>query len=356
LALARTHFIFVAQLLILGITAPAALVLPGVAWVRQTYGERFYPPVQATVTAWSNQTRTSLFDVTIIVAMGLLLGGWGWWVWSARRHRSAWPVVRGLLGTATAATVVYLWFLLAWGLNYARAPIESIVPFDTGRVTTIAVRALAEHAVRQANLTHAAAHQAGFPALDSVPPALASALHEVEREFGRQRATVLAHPKRSLLSPFFRASGVSGMLGPFFLETLLNPDLTGPERPFVLAHEWAHLAGFAPEADASFVGILASLRADTPAQYSAWLELVSEASNQLQPVTRGLVLAELAPGPRADREAINERLKALVRPVERAAWATYDRALKSQGVAEGVQSYSRVVQLLLGTNALKVAS
>ena len=71
----------------------------------------------------------------------------------------------------------------------------------------------------------------------------------------------MATPKWSIFTPFYRASGVSGQLGPFFLETLLNPDLTGPERPAVLAHEWAHLSGYAPESDASFVGLLAALRA-----------------------------------------------------------------------------------------------
>jgi len=142
------------------------------------------------------------------------------------------------------------------------------------------------------------------------------------------------------------------MLAPFFLETLVNPDLTGPERPFVLAHEWAHLSGFAPEADASYVGFLAAWRADDAARYSAWLDLVTEASSQLQPVTRGLVLERLGPGPRSDLAAINARLRSLVRPVERAAWATYDQMLKSQGVEEGIRSYSRVVELLLATGAV----
>jgi hypothetical protein len=68
------------------------------------------------------------------------------------------------------------------------------------------------------------------------------------------------------------------------------------------------------------------------------------------------VLKGLAEGPRSDQAAINARLRALVPQVERVAWATYDRALKSQGVAEGVESYSRVVQLLLGTGALTIGS
>jgi len=181
-------------------------------------------------------------------------------------------------------------------------------------------------------------------------------LHQVEKELGRPRPTVMATPKWSIFTPFYRASGVSGQLGPFFLETLLNPDLTGPERPAVLAHEWAHLSGYAPESDASFVGLLAALRAGPAAEYSAWLDLVSESVNQLQPVTQRIVLEKLAQGPRDDQAAIRERLKKLVRPVEQVAWSSYDRMLKSQGVDEGIQSYSRVIQLLIGTDALKVPS
>jgi len=68
------------------------------------------------------------------------------------------------------------------------------------------------------------------------------------------------------------------------------------------------------------------------------------------------VLEKLEAGPRQDEDAIRERLKALVPPVEKVAWSSYDRMLKSQGVDEGIQSYSRVIQLLIGTDALKVPS
>ena len=318
------------------------------------YSKRYYPALQAALTASSNALAPALFDGAIIIFIAVLIGGWGWWIRCARKQRSFRPIGRGVIGTLTLASIMYLWFLAAWGLNYARPPLESVLAFDRSRITPLAVRALAERAVGEANRTHAAAHAAGFPAIVEMPAPLAAALHAVERELGRPRPTVLAQPKRSLLSPFFRAAGVSGMLGPFFLETLLNPDLTGPERPSVLAHEWAHLAGYASEADASYVGFLAAVRADPASQYSAWLDLVSEAASQLQPITQRLVLEQLAAGPRADQEAIRERLKALVKPVEQVAWTTYDRMLKSQGVEDGVQSYSRVVQLILGTNAVLV--
>lgn len=336
-----------------GVIAAAAIVglfPPPAAFVERWYAKGAYPALQATITSASNLPGLALFDAALVIVSSLLIGGWVWWIRGARKQRSFRPIVRGVVGTITGAAIIDLWFLAAWGLNYARPPLESVLAYDASRITPLAVRALAERAVSEANRTYDAAHAAGFPAIADTPAPLAAALHDVERELGRPRPTVLAQPKRSLLSPFFRASGVSGMVGPFFLETLLNPDLTGPERPFVLVHEWAHLSGYALESDASYVGLLAALRADPASQYSAWLELMSEAANQLQPITQRLVLEPLAPGPRADLEAIRERLKALVKPVQRVSWRTYDRMLKSQGVEEGVQSYSRVIQLLLGTN------
>ncbi len=327
---------------------------PAPPTVERFYSRGAYPAIQAQLTPLSNRTTVALFDI-ILVAFGLaVIVGWIRYVKRARKQRSLWPIVRGIATTTTGAAIVYLWFLTAWGLNYARLPLESQLPYDAARVTPVAVRLLAEHAVRAANRTYAAAHAAGFPGVHDSPRALIDSLHHVERELGRPRPTVVARPKTSWLSPFFRASGVSGMLAPFYLETLLNPDLTGPERLIVLAHEWAHLSGHAPESDASFVGYLAALRAGPAAEYSAWLDLVSESVNQLQPVTQQLVLKNLEAGPRQDQAAIRERLKALVQPVERVAWSAYDQMLKSQGVEEGVRSYSRVIQLLLGTNALKL--
>jgi len=331
-----------------------ALFPPPAPVVERFYARWIYPSIQANLTALSNRTSLAFFDLTLSLTILAVIGGWIYWLRRVRRERSINPIGRGLFGTLTGAAIVYLWFLAAWGFNYARPPLETMVPYDASRVTPSAVRLLADYAVREANRTHAAAHAAGFPALHDSPPPLVDALHQVERELGRPQPTRVAQPKTSWLSPFFRASGVSGMLAPFYLETLLNPDLTGPERPIVLAHEWAHLSGYAPESDASFVGYLAALRAGPAAEYSAWLELVSESANQLQPITQRLVLQKLEAGPRRDQEAIRERLKALVQPVQRAAWSTYDQMLKSQGVEEGVQSYSRVIQLLIGANPLKI--
>jgi hypothetical protein len=342
------------QAVILLMAAAVAMFPPGGASVERYYWRGLYPVIQANMTALSNRVPISLFDVTVVILVAIVIGIWFSSIRAARKKQALRSLARGLVATLTVLALVYLWFLAAWGFNYARPPLEEEIAFDKSKVTPQAVRVLAEHAIAEANRTHGAAHAAGFPAIDDRPQALIDALHAVEKELGRPRPTIMATPKWTIFSPYYRAAGVSGQLGPFFLETLLNPDLTGPERLAVLGHEWAHLSGFAPESDASFVGLLAALRAGPAGEYSAWLDLVAEATNQLQPVTQRLVLQQLGPGPREDQNAIRERLKYRVQPVERAAWASYDQMLRSQGVEEGVQSYSRVIELLIGTNVLKL--
>lgn len=344
----------IVQVVVIGAALLVAAFRPGRLTVENVYAQRWYPLLQANLTALSNQLPIALFDIALVMVVLLVIATWVIALKRAKKKRLR-GIGQALVSTLTIAAVVYLWFLAAWGFNYARQPLEARLPYDTSRVTPAAVRALAEHAISEANRTYAAGHAAGFPAVDAMPPRLITALQEVERELGRPRTTVIAQPKYSLLTPYFRAASVSGMCAPFFLETLVNPDLTPPERPYVLAHEWAHLSGYAPEDEASFVGLLAALRAGPAAEYSGWLELAFTAIAQLQPVTQRLVLQNLADGPRRDQQAIYDRVMgARVEAVDRAAWVTYDHMLKSQGVEEGVQSYSRVIQLLLGTDALKL--
>jgi hypothetical protein len=335
------------------LAALAAALAGAPAQAVRLYGEWFYPRLQATLTPLSNRTTLPLFD---IIWMGLVLGVLvTLWLAARRawRRRSLRPLGSMLLTMAAIAGGLYLWFVLAWGYNYRRPAVEAAVPrFSAERVTPAALRALAERAVLRANELYPVAHADGFPAGDAVPRALIESLHDVEHALGRATPTAPSVPKRPLTAPYMRAVGVSGMLAPLLLETYLNPDLTGPERPYVLAHEWAHLSGFAPEEDASFVGVLAALRADVPAQYSAWLFLVSEAGLRLPIAARREVLGRLAAGPRRDLDAIAERLNDRVAWLDRASWVAYDRAIKSQGAELGVAGYGRVIELLLGSGVL----
>ena len=247
-------------------------------------------------------------------------------------------IVAAMTRTLLLAVVALTWFQLAWGLNYARPPVDERLALPRGVPVEEEVAALLARAVDDANRDHPAAHAAGFPGARDVPAALVAALHEVEREDGRPRPTVPGRPKLTLLAPYFRMAGVDGLTAPAMLETLLNPDLTGPERPFVVAHEWAHLAGYAPEADANFVAWRVTQRAGVASRYSGWLFLLGESRTAgAARARRREASAELAAGPRDDLAAIDRRAAAQVDLVQRVGWRVYDGYLRSQGVPEGVR-------------------
>ena len=258
---------------------------------------------------------------------------------------------RWALRTTVAAAACYVVFLVAWGLNYRRLPLEKKLRYDADAVTAGAARDAAQLTVSRLNGLFTRAHATPPDERNgAVDASLVAAFARTTRDLGASGTTVPARPKRTLLDLYFRPAAVAGMTDPFFLETLIESDLLPMERPFVIAHEWSHLAGFANEGEANFVGFLACSRADAPAQYSGWQFLFGELVNSLPRNARAEVIARLDPGPRDDLRAIAARLARDVRPrVSAVAWRVYDRYLKANRIEEGAASYAQVVRLVLGT-------
>jgi len=130
------------------------------------------------------------------------------------------------------------------------------------------------------------------------------------RQLGRPELSLPGQPKYSLLlTPFFTSAGVDGMIDPLALETIVHPELLPFERPFILAHEWAHLAGQADEAEASAIGWLACMQGDPTLAYSASVYLILEAGSQLPSSDWHVLAAKLDPGVSADISAVGLRLQ-----------------------------------------------
>jgi len=332
---------------VVGIACAAFVIpLPAVA-IEQVYSGSIYPAVQRVLTSFSNLVPFALFDV-LIVGLPVV------WVTLAARdiagsRRRLQTAGRWALRTLAAAASLYLVFLLTWGLNYRRVPLERKLKYDANAVTSEAARDVAVLTVSRVNALYAPAHAARDRTPQTDAP-LAEAFARTTRELGATGTTVPARPKRTILDLYFRPAAVAGMTDPFFLETLVEGNLLEIERPFVVAHEWSHLAGFADEGEANFAGWLTCTRADALSQYSGWLSLFGELMNSVPRADRAAVMAGLAGGPRDDLRAIAARLARDVKPrVSAAGWRVYNEYLKANRVEAGTASYAQVVRLVLGT-------
>lgn len=333
--------------------AVAALVPTPAAWVEQAYSRQWYLVVQRILTPVSGVVGFSLLDVLAVVGL-LGLGCW-WWrdlrrtPGSARRARAV-GLTRLALHTAAAAAVLYLVFLALWGLNYRRMPLTDKLDYDAARISPPALVSLASESVERLNALHAPAAAEPWPTLEAHPERFGAAFELVQRRLGASRTALAGRPKTTLLTAYFRRAGIDGMLSPFTLEVLVNGAVLPFERPFLVAHEWSHLAGYADESEASFVGVLICLAGDVQSRYSAWLFLSQQLVRHLPADARERVWAKLDDGPRADLRAIAARLREAVPVVRRGASRVYDRYLRANRVAAGIASYGLVVDLLLGTD------
>jgi hypothetical protein len=324
--------------------AVAVIPIPPAA-VERLYSLGLYPFLQPAVTSMSNGVPVALLDC-------LLLGvGFGWLAFAIRDARAGLlrAAFRILARSAVWAAALYLLFVAVWGLNYRRVRLADRVPFDASAVTADAARAAGLVTVAQLNALSERAHGEGWDASAGIDPVLAGAFGRALSDIGFPPGAIVGRPKRTLLDWYFRRAGVDGMTDPFFLETLVAVGVLPFERPFVIAHEWGHLAGIANEGDANFVGWIACMRGSIAHRYSGWLFLYSELSRAVGSRDRASLAQVLTPGPRADLQAIRDRLAREVNPrVSEAGWRVYDSYLKANRVQEGTASYAEVVRLVLG--------
>ena len=341
----------------LGVVAAAAvvaLVPTPAAWVERLYSRQLYLVAQRIVTSASSLVGFSLLDPLVVLG----IGGLGWWWWRALRHptegRRVRAVGRMMLNTAAVAALLYLAFVVAWGLNYRREPLTAKLDYEPDRISSTALAEFTVESVGHVNTLYAAADRGAWPAFDDLPRRFAPAFVEVQRRLGATRTAIVGRPKTTLLSAYFRRAGIDGMMNPFSLEVLVNHTVLPYERPFLVAHEWAHLAGYANEAEASFVGFLVCLAGDAQSRYSAWLFLVPQLVRHLPDDERADAYAALDDGPRRHLREIAARLSRAVPLVRRNASRVYDRFLRANRVDDGIASYGLVVDLVLGTDGTSV--
>ena len=316
--------------------------------IERGYSTSTYPKIQAVLTPVSNFVPFALFDVLTVGAVVVLILAVVFAGVRAKAERRVRPLVGLLASTVTSAAIVYLVFLAVWGLNYRRVPMEQRLAFDRGAPSAEQVVTLGFEAIRRMNGLYAVAHRTGWEPDPRDDRALIDAYAFVQQKLSDASSAVPGRLKSSIYGAYFRWTTVDGMVDPFALEVLANPDLLPFERTFVAAHEWAHLAGFADESEANFVAWLTCVRAGAAAQYSGWLSLYWQIGSEVGPDDRRRLWDAVAEGPRGDVQAINDRLQRGQLPFLRnASWRVYDKYLRANRVEEGIRSYGKVITLIL---------
>ena len=158
-------------------------------------------------------------------------------------------------------------------------------------------------------------------------------------------------PKPVAVSWILSVQQCSGVYSPFTIEANYNNDMTEYNIPHTVCHELSHLRGFMREDEASFIGYLACLGSeDADYRYSGYLLGWIHAGNALAKMdyeTYNRIHAMLDPAVIADLEENSAFWVQYEGEVAEVQEKVNDAYLKANGQVHGVQSYGRVVDLML---------
>ncbi len=168
-------------------------------------------------------------------------------------------------------------------------------------------------------------------------------------------------PKPLYTSDFFSQQSICGYYFPFSLEANYNDVMYIMNKPATMCHELAHLRGYILEDEANFISYLACIQSEDPVfRYSGYLSVLNYLDNDFyravgknkeaylaQPVISKQVREDNIFLTREEWDRINDKALIDTEVVEKVSDTLVDTTLKVNGVADGIVSYSRVVELLL---------
>jgi len=251
----------------------------------------------------------------------------------------------------------YFLFTLMWGLNYHRRPAQELFQLDQRAVSGPELEQLCRTLIRLTNqsrlqvtqnqtqpLTLALSHDQLISQAPQGFRLLAAAYPELRYTYPAVKQVYI--PK--LMSWF----GIGGIYFPFTGEANVNMDPPNYLLPETICHEMAHQIGFASEDEANFIAYLVCRLHPEPAfQYSGNLMALRYAMNRLQyawPAAFARLERAFSPGLKKDLEHNRLYWESFQNPLEIITDSIQDLFLKVNDQDEGLQSYSRVVELLMG--------
>lgn len=318
------------------------------------YSVHIYPFIVGTVGHLAGLFSFSLSELAAYVLIVLLVGSLihaG--VRGIRKKQGGAELLQWASGLFLAASILAFLYVLNCGINYRRVSFSEKSDIYTVEYTAADLKQtcvwLTEEVNARAGLV--SRDEAGVMKMTDVD---GGAAVTAMRYLGGQYPALSGYyprPKGLLVSGILSWQGITGVYSPFTVEANYNADMPAYNIPFTACHELSHLRGFMQEEEANFIAFLACRDAEREDfQYSGYLMAWIYSTNALRQADAGA--AEEV------RSRLDQRVETDLKANSR-FWNTYEGAiaevsnkvndtyLKVNGQTDGVQSYDRMVDLIV---------
>lgn len=273
---------------------------------------------------------------------------------------------------------IYVWFYIAWGLNYSQPNIYQRTGMMPAKVSEKVFREFAyryadslnslseERRVKSEETAFNGQRESQFNGIvdDGLKNRVRDAVLKGYNQIGHKEGINTSfnphpHVKTMVFTPLSSMAGVTGSMAPFFCEFTLNGDIRPHDYPAIYAHEYAHFLGIANEGEANFYSyIVCTSSTDKAVKFSGYYHIFFHVLRNVFDVLGEKegekflkhIRPEIIRLAKDDRHYwLSKRSKVL----DAAQDFIFDLYLKGNHVSEGRKSYSGVVALILAWEELQ---
>jgi hypothetical protein len=276
------------------------------------------------------------------------------WFWNKRKSwRLNWK--NNLLMVLSVLSVFYFFFHILWAFNYYREPLFEKMSIERdytdADLLTFTKKLIAKTNAVQSQIAKNDSLKVVFPySQNQVFEMNQNGYQNLSREYDFFTYSHLSI-KKSLFSLPLTYMGFGGYLNPFTNEAQVN--YLGPMYSFPMTtnHEMAHQMGYASESECNFIGFMSSIKNDNLYfQYSGYSMALRYCLGNWQ-VRNEKILKQLLktvhPGILKNYKESEDFWKQYQTPIETGFHAFYDRFLKMNQQKDGMDSYSKFVNLMV---------
>ena len=329
----------------------AARVSPAFA---EWHATTVYPVWVSVLGRISNLVPVSVFEFLVIALIGYGLIGLGMLIVRLIRRGNRLATLGAAARRVTAiALTLLLLFTVNGGINYHRKPFSELSGISVRSVSRDDLVKLCT-LLRDRLVTYAADVTVGADGCSTLSCDVRETAAAAMRTLGETYPCLAGYypnPKPVLCAIVMSYNNITGIYAPFTIEANYNRLIPSYNLPLTVCHELSHLRGFMREDEANFIAYLACESSGNAAfRYSSAMLAFLYAGNALAGAdgTEYARLVQSLPDVvRADYRANNDYWQQFATPIAEISDKINDGYLKANNQTDGVQSYGRMVDLLV---------
>ena len=260
-----------------------------------------------------------------------------------------------VLKTLSVVSIAYFLFHLLWALNYYRQPLFEKMniqkEYSEADLITFTEKMITKTNAVQFQITKNKNTKVSVPySQETIFKMTQNGYNQLAKQYPFFKYEIPSQ-KKSLLSLPLTYMGFGGYLNPFTNEAQVNDKLPMYGFPNVICHEMAHQIGYGSESECNFIGFLACIKNDDLYfQYSAYANALRYCMNNIgakneQQFER--LKKQIHPGILANYNESDTFWKQYDTFIDKSFHAFYDQFLKMNQQQDGLESYSKYIDLLV---------